>query len=294
VPETSYFFFEDLQWATYSATSSTWVHGMVTIGYAQGASGNLQNGFSGVVSSNCGYYGGGGGCTATSLTSPDPQAVTIAAGSVSYFEWSESDAGLSATTANSITYLNGDLGVVWDVALPYPLQASDVVNTPNGPISGLNGRCDTMATSTDGCVNDFFSPTFTIDSTAYPLVGPVAQHIYDAQNGGLSIAWGVPTSVNSSGGALHRDTSDSDRRANNLAACAGVSIGPGQNCDEFPFESTYEGAAFQSVFSAIAVPATANSSQGGLIAAFYGGNRVLDGADPFYVRAILPNGTASW
>jgi Deoxyribonuclease NucA/NucB len=85
-----------------------------------------------------------------------------------------------------------------------------------------------------------------------------------------------------------------DQTANNRVACASVVTIPGQtNCDEFPLATTYQGAAFQPVWSAVAVPVTANSSQGGITNAFYKGNRVIDD-DAFYVLAILSNGSISW
>jgi len=128
-------------------------------------------------------------------------------------------------------------------------------------------------------------------------VAPVAQHIYTAQSGvasgGLSIAWGVPSNFNSTRKPLNRDMNQSDINANRNAACAGVPIPTGDSCDEFPLASTYQGAAFQSVYSAVAVPSSANNSQGGLTSAFYTSNRVNDD-DPFYVDAVLPNGTYSW
>lgn len=80
--------------------------------------------------------------------------------------------------------------------------------------------------------------------------------------------------------------------ANTRAACAHVVTGPGQSCDEFPLASTFQGAAFQPVFSAVAVPASANSSQGGITGTIYSSNRVIDD-DAFYVLAALPNGTRS-
>lgn len=57
--------------------------------------------------------------------------------------------------------------------------------------------------------------TLTYDSTANPLVGPVAQHIFTAQtatqaNGGLITRWGVPPSVNDDGAALHRDMNQAE------------------------------------------------------------------------------------
>jgi hypothetical protein len=298
VTDVSVFFFEDLQWASYSATQSIWAHGMVTIGYPAPDTGVLADGFSGTLSSNC-TVGGAGVCTATSLTSPDPQTVAITPDSVSYFGWGETDTGPASTAANSDTILDGTLGVVWDIlAPPPPTEAVDVAGAANGPVSGLVGRCDTIATSTDGCVNEDFTPTLTYDSRANPLVEPVAQHIYTAQtatpaNGGLLTKWGVPPSVNSNGAPLFRDMNQADINANRNAACGKVTVPPGDSCDEYPLASTYEGAAFNSDYSTAPVPLSANNSQGGITSNFYTSNKVID-SDTFYVRAILLNGTASW
>jgi hypothetical protein len=92
---------------------------------------------------------------------------------------------------------------------------------------------------------------------------------------------------------LTRDTSAADRRLNNAAACRTVHLAAGQNCDEFPLATIFQGASFQKVFSAVAVTAAANSSQGGTTKAFYARNRLVN-HDPFHVLAILANGSRSW
>lgn len=79
---------------------------------------------------------------------------------------------------------------------------------------------------------------------------------------------------------LTRATNPSTINANRNAACANVA----PSCDEYPMASTYQGAGFQPDFSTASVPASANSSQGGILSQFYGTNRVLDG-DPFWVSA---------
>jgi hypothetical protein len=65
------------------------------------------------------------------------------------------------------------------------------------------------------------------------------------------------------------------------------------NCDEFPLKSSHQGAAFQPVWSAIAVPVAANSSQGGITGTFYTNNPVIDD-DAFYVLAIVSQTQISW
>jgi hypothetical protein len=279
------FMWEDQQWTSYSATSGHWTHGMVTLGYADPYGGNLSGGVTGQMYSGC--FLASGICSATSLTTPDPQAVSIAPGGIYSFEWDEADTGASATTPNTDNILDPYLGVTWEIS-------NTAQPTTGVDVGYLAGRCDTMViTTTDGCVDEGFTPTVVYDATLNPLVEDVALHIDNAQNT-LSTAWGVPTYIKSNGHVLNRDMNSADQTANNRVACASVVTIPGQtNCDEFPLATTYQGAAFQPVWSAVAVPVTANSSQGGITNAFYKGNRVIDD-DAFYVLAILSNGSISW
>jgi hypothetical protein len=277
------FFWEDQQWESYSATSGTFHHGMVTLGYKTGAAGDLAGGITADLFSSCDIFASI--CSATSQTVPDPQPVAITPASAQSFGWTESDAGPSSTTAKTDNIMRPDLGVFWeDISTIRPTSVADTGH--------LSGRCDTLISTTDGCVNENYTPIVTYSAIQNPLVGPVAQHIYDAQKT-LSTAWGVPAAFASNGAVLNRDTSQADITANNRAACAHVVTGPGQNCDEFPLASTFQGAAFQRVFSAVPVPASANFSQGGITGTFYSSNRVIDD-DGFYVLAVLPNGTRSW
>jgi hypothetical protein len=285
------FQYEDAQWNSYSATSQSWTHGLIVVGYPAPtyAWGTLDAGISAQMYSGC--YLATGICTAISLGNPDPQSVTVLPSSTQEFGWTEYDDGPSATSANSSNWMDSYLGVSYDLDIVPPEPVND--------LSELSGRCDTMATATDGCVDEYYYPVLTYNAQINPLVQPVAQHIYNAQsgipaNGGLSIAWGVPSAYNSTGQALTRDTTPGDDVRNNAVACASVTTTPGvTSCDEFPFKSTYQGAAFQSVWSAVPVPISANSSQGGLTGAFYNSNRVIDD-DPFYVNVVLQNGAVSW
>ena len=250
VTTVSTFNFEDLQWTSYSATSSTWLHGMATIGY-EGGTNDLADGFTGLLSSNC-TIAGAGVCTATSLNAPDPQAVDITPGSVTYYAWAETDDGLSATTADEETILDFTLGVVWNVlSIDPPTEAIDVpFGQADGPTTGLVGRCDTMATSTDGCVNEDFTPTLSLPVTQY---GASAAMIQWAQDN-LSGAWGLQ----SSGQPLYRLANDSDARANRRVICntrnfvnfgpfIGGDYGDRDSCDEYPFAGTYESGALNGV-----------------------------------------------
>lgn len=277
------FFWEDQQWESYSASSGDFTHGMVTLGYKIGATGNLSRGVTADLMSSCDIFASI--CSATSLLVPDPQPALITPGGTNNFGWTESDAGPSSTTPNTDNIMNPDLGIFWeDISTTPPMPKSD--------IGILTGRCDTMVTRADGCVNEDFTPTVVYDAQANPLVGPVAQHIFNAQKT-LSIAWGIPKLFAGNGEVLNRDVNPRDIRANNRAACRRVRLRHGQQCDEFPLASTFQGAAFQPVFSAVAVPAAANSSQGGITSHFYTSNRVIDD-DAFFVLAITASGAISW
>jgi len=281
---TGTFEWDDEQWTSYSATSSAWTHGMI---FSAGTgSGDLLDGFSLELYSGC--FLAQGVCTAVSQTNPDPQTIDVAPLGTYEFQWQEVDNGPSSTTANTDNVLDPYLGV------QYLATGGNGVPAEPAFDGGLDGRCDTIVSSTDGCVNEDNTPVVTYNGTSAgnPLVAPVAQHIYTAQTT-LSIAWGVPAVFNSKGQPLHRDTSAADQTANNRVACASVVLGAGQNCDEFPLATTFEGAAFQPVWSAVAVPASANSSQGGITSNFYKTNRVIDD-DAFNVLAIKANGQASW
>ncbi len=136
-------------------------------------------------------------------------------------------------------------------------------------------------------VDEDFTPTIAYDVRQNPLVGPVAQHVHNAQNGDLDTPWGNPSDP------LRRATDPADITANRNAACGKVKVPSGDSCDEFPLASSYQGAAFQDDFSTAVVPSSANNSQGGITSNFYTGNRVVDD-DAFYVLAVLSTGATSW
>lgn len=133
----------------------------------------------------------------------------------------------------------------------------------------------------------------------YSLSGPysqLARHISDAQGSGLVGGW-------PSGGVLTRLTDPGLRDANRAIACPASYPRPaGLSCDEYPFASTYQGAAFtgggprtfgwcqvpvgggsgSSGYSVCMIDAGQNSAGGSALGSFYGSNRVTDG-DPFQV-----------
>lgn len=160
-------------------------------------------------------------------------------------------------------------------------------------------RCDVVAQVQAGCVFPAIRPIHSID-----LSGPdpaYATHIADAQASGLP--GGYPN-----GPPLHRLSSSVLIQANRGAACPPSLPRPdGFSCDEYPYASTWEGAATgggdgrtfgwcqisglpagvtgPGGYSACMIPLAENTHGGSLLGAFYGSSRVLEG-DAFFVRIV--------
>lgn len=126
--------------------------------------------------------------------------------------------------------------------------------------------------------------------------GVEAQHIYDAY---FNPSRTKPTKSNKVvPGALGRapltrtlPTGAGTRNARNHDAAVGVCrsvkknyTDGGNSCDEFPYASTYQGAAVgDNNFSARAISSKQNSSAGGALSYFYATERICDHVDNFFV-----------
>lgn len=152
-------------------------------------------------------------------------------------------------------------------------------------------RCDSTKgispVARGGCVYELYTPTYNIDTTDPDIgVDQVAWHIQWAQHN-LIHHWGW----RGHGPALTRTTDKKLIDLNRRMACRGAPDPrpTGKSCDEYPFASTYEGAAENSDYSCRMVPKTQNTDEGRDIRLpFYKDNRVLDG-DLFWVHVILPS-----
>lgn len=255
--------------------------------YGDVPTGTLAKGVSGTMET---------GCRANShvcqSTTSDGQPISITENSSSFGDWEQYDLGQASTTPGSIDTMDGFLGVVLYLTGSF----GESIEVADSSSNTIGGRCDSVISPTE-CVDQYGPIAVSFDSTTTPAIAPVAQHVWTASASSsptpLAIRWGNPYY---SGTALTRDMNDADNKANNAAACSSVPTGPGQNCDEYPMASTHQGAAQpagKGIFSAIAVPVSANNSQGGVLNNFYTLYHVLDG-DAFYVEAVLPNGTTSW
>lgn len=272
--------FDDTQWAEFSqlVNDPSWIHGItITVDLVEGT----QEHALAAVGSHCSVNVNL--CKVVGSLMPDPNSVEFVQGESWTNEWAESDTAMMSNASN-VDYLNGYIGT--DFEFDWGGFTDD--GSLPGIATGLDGRCDSISRYTN-CVNDNYVPTLAYNALTNPLVAPVADHIYLAQQS-LHNHWGNARI----GLALHYDSNDADQSANRRVACASVVTGPGDSCDEYPMASTYEGAAFQSDYSTAVVPASANSSQGGITGYFLSSNHVLDGTDAFWVKATLGSGVSSW
>jgi hypothetical protein len=142
-----------------------------------------------------------------------------------------------------------------------------------------------------GCVVWWFPALVLYSQSSYPSL---ASHVSRAQASGLPGA----TFAN----PLNRTSDPTIVNTNRNLACGDAPSIAGLSCDEHPLASTYQGLAFggsRRTFtgcninaptgvtgptgaSACMITATQNNAQGGIMAAFYYDNRVLEG-DPFRV-----------
>jgi hypothetical protein len=235
---TGTFNWDEMQWAIFFIGSASWDHGMIA-DFGIGT-GDLAPGFAATIHSAC--TGAEGFCTAVNQTSPDPQNIGVTPLSTQEFEWLESDDGPASTSAGELT----------DLSFEWPLGISWSGKSPSGSTwfyddDTLNGRCDTISTTTDGCVNPNFVPTLTLSQARY---GASATMIEWAQDN-LSGHWGLQ----GAGQPMHY-LSDKIISGNNREVICDGSFSPDQSlnvalvpyndvdsCDEFPFAASWESGA---------------------------------------------------
>jgi hypothetical protein len=142
-------------------------------------------------------------------------------------------------------------------------------------------RCDSVAVKgTSGCVFSDVIAEYVLHKTGQN-VNAVAAHIQTAQRT-------KPHHFGLMGHSpLTRSTSASVQSANRRKACGGVRVPKGDQCDEYPFAATNQGAAFfPADNSTFAVPSAQNQAEGARRVNMYRTERLLNG-DKFWV-IILP------
>jgi hypothetical protein len=175
----------------------------------------------------------------------------------------------------STTYQPGQIGSgVLDAQTTFtnPVWTRPISNS--GPTPAV--RCDNLLAGLPaGCV----LPTVTPEMF-YELSGPypeLALHVKEAQAKGLpGVLGGTP---------LTRTTDKVTQDRNNAVACpASLPRPPGTDCDEYPFRSTWEGAAF-GPYDIKMIDSTQNQAGGNALQQFYYEERVLS-HDPFWVTVV--------
>lgn len=159
---------------------------------------------------------------------------------------------------------------------------------------GLTGdmwRCDNLTavgttevpSKYNGCVNEWFTPTLTYDAKAKPLVAPVARHVKWAQSN-LPQHPGLETAATRV--PLIRQTETvKDRNYAEACPASFPRTATNNSCDEYPMASARTPGQQAST---MAVPSSANSSQGGITGNWYQDNRVVPG-DKFWVATNIPD-----
>ncbi|MFF0449007.1 hypothetical protein ACFYT4_21800 [Streptomyces sp. NPDC004609] len=172
-----------------------------------------------------------------------------------------------------------------------------------GPESGF--RCDSSPkVNYYGCVYPEVVSQFRLKAT--PDVIEEAKHVWKAQHRPdltlplSSVKKSIPGSI-ASGKPLERMVSTTDKKANNDKSARycrqywgrGYSQGNTMQCDEYPFQSTYQGSSMggaeTSHFSVQVISADQNRKAGEHLDKFYNQERILD-QDEFYVVVLTADG----
>jgi len=223
-----------------------------------------------------------GSCSPTGSTFPSQP--------LSPFNTMRSGESQFTTTATAIGAV-GFCATTWNLVLTVPGHTPAALSTTLDEV-----RCDNAVGANGfrparvGCVVPWYASAVSYSQSLYPSL---ASHVARAQASGLP--------GNSFAAPLYRTTNNLIINANRNAACGGAPSIAGLSCDEYPLASTYNGLAFGGTLrtftgcnisapagagptgaSACMITATENSAQGGLMAAFYYNERVLD-PDPFRV-----------
>ncbi|BFP51234.1 hypothetical protein OH733_04995 [Streptomyces griseus] len=187
---------------------------------------------------------------------------------------------------------------------------SEVVGNPLNQDSWIFGpengfRCDSSPkVHYHGCVYPDVISQFSLRAT--PDVSEEARHVWKAQNEpNLTLPTSVaPKSIpgsRASGQPLERMVNANDKKANNSKSAGqcrkywgrGYSRGNTRQCDEYPFQSTYQGSAMGgagvSHFSVDVISTEHNRKAGEHLDKFYNEQRILD-LDRFYVVVLAADG----
>jgi Deoxyribonuclease NucA/NucB len=205
--------------------------------------------------------------------SPPPNWIPLTLNQSLYGRWT-----LGADQTSATVVATDQFHYIFEHALA---QTSSTMDT----VRSQQMRCDSLRifgspAYNNGCVFQIVAPIFTLNRSD-PAVAEAAQHIYNAQRS-LPDHWGWIDN----GPPLHRLYDPVKRRRNHDVACAGfVPDAAGDQCDEYPFASTYEGASFvgRNRVSVASIIGSHNTTAGSRLGGFYRDQRVIDG-EAFWVH----------
>ncbi|MCC2275969.1 hypothetical protein LKL35_11145 [Streptomyces sp. ET3-23] len=182
--------------------------------------------------------------------------------------------------------------IVTDLQAPFVTITGPALDTTSIQIGkAFKVRCDNTErmspAATGGCVYPDAVPTYVL-STAGPY-NEVASHVAWAQ-ANLQNHWGKK----GSGPALQRTSKKDLIKANRDTACPkSMPRPPGQNCDEYPFASSLQGASNNPTdFSYRMISASQNCQEGSIRKSWYNANRLFE-EEKFWVEVTsLPTNAA--
>lgn len=212
-------------------------------------------------------------------------AVKLLSGVTESQAWEQRETGVVSQGTGNYVNLSGYVGP-WLVVTPTGAPASKV-SLNAAEYNGVVGRCDRIVRSYPGCVAAENPADIAYDSTVYPKVTEVAQHVYDAE-GSLAPHYGWY----GVGQALTLGN-DATEAANRKVACPAGGTPTGLSCDEYPIARSREGAASGGPYSVRYVAPEANNSQGGQTQNYISYCRIMEDEE-FWVIAFLPDGRNSW
>ncbi|HEV2372252.1 MAG TPA: hypothetical protein VGS19_08790 [Streptosporangiaceae bacterium] len=160
--------------------------------------------------------------------------------------WAEGDTGPALLRRGVADGLDDVIGTVffWIPPAPYPSRtASD--------LGFLTGRCDSIVSSSDTCVNQHFIPTMSLSRGTF---GAAADIVAWAQVN-LSAHWGQQGVGQPLTRLANKTTRGNNRKIicdstfTSLGTAIGGDDGSKDSCDEFPFAASYQSGALNGVTS---------------------------------------------
>lgn len=178
---------------------------------------------------------------------------------------------------------------IWDqiqIILVYPGADIETLYFAN-----MFFECDNLMPqpSSPGCVMRWYWPTLSYDASDLP---EFTSHLEQARSLGFpgfradSVL--CPETFNECGVALSRLVDPVLKAANYNTACPpSIPRPPGKQCDEYPFQSSYEGAYTSTTgnWNYMMIDSWENGMAGSLLGSFLGGERIIRW-DTYYVEVV--------